>query len=148
MIVDNKLDKVAGHSGSFAGYVLIVTGVISTWFSLTGIAVILLGLLIAFTRTGCRIDTTRKKIKPYLAWFGVFRQGKWLSIEEGDEIVALRYSGSYVVSSRSNRTTSSKVSDFRVYLVRFIQKNKITLGKFAEEEQATSGAEELRRLLL
>lgn len=148
MIVDNKLDKVAGRSGSFAGYVLIVTGVISTWFSLTGIAVILLGSLIAFTRTGCRIDTTGKKIQPYLAWFGIFRQGKWLSIEEGDEIVALRYSGSYVVSSRSNRTTSSKVSDFRVYLVRFIQKNKITLGKYAEEEQATSEAEELRHLLL
>lgn len=148
MIIDNKLDKIAGPSGAIAGYLLIVTGIVSTWFSLTGIAVFVLGLLVSFTRKGCRVDTSLKKIKPYFAWFGLIRQGRWLEIAEGDEIVVLRYSGSYSASSQSNRIKKSKISDYRIYLVRFSYKNKITLAKYSDEEQATKEAEELRAFLL
>ena len=147
MIIDNKLDKIAGPSGSFAGYLLIATGVVFTWFSLTGIPVIILGLLMSFTHTGCRVDTVDKKIQPYFAWFGLIRRGKWLEINESDEIIVLRYSGNYSTSSLSNRITRSKVFDYRIYLVRFSHKNKITIAKCSGEEQATKVAEELRALL-
>jgi hypothetical protein len=77
MIQKYKLEKLTGPSGIFAGYVLLIVGIITIYFTLTSIAIILLGGLMAFSFRRSEIDPVEKRYRltPYFSAFILLANG-------------------------------------------------------------------------
>lgn len=57
MIIKNRLDKPFGPMATSAGIFMLITGVIATYFSLTGLVLVLIGAFIGFTSTSTLLDS-------------------------------------------------------------------------------------------
>lgn len=112
----NKLDKSFGPAGSTAGIVLFSIGIITSFTSLLGLILILLGAFLGFTFTCTEVDFETKRIKFLEKLFGVIPTGKWIKIETGMKIGIQESSATWRTFSRSNRSTDTTVSDFRLIL--------------------------------
>ncbi len=108
MIINNKIDKVFGPSGVFAGYVLMTVGLISSFYYPTALILLVIGGYTAFTTSGTIIDTDKKRIKHYISHFGLLKSGKWLELESFTGIQISRSNISYSTFSRSNRQLDTK----------------------------------------
>lgn len=117
MIINNKIDKVFGPSGVFAGYVLMTVGLISSFYYPSALFLLAIGGYTAFTTSGTIIDTDKKRIKHYISHFGLLKSGKWLEMESFSGIQISRSNISYSTFSRSNRQLDTKKKGYRILLV-------------------------------
>jgi hypothetical protein len=147
-LLNYKLDKLTGPSGVFAGYVLLAAGIITIYFSLTAVFLILLGGLMAFTYQGTQIDQSGKRYRSIIVIAGFYPMGKWIDFIKTDEIHVRKISGKYVVFSRSNRQLDIPQTDFRVILLPTVGKKELHLAKFQSETEARKLAADLEALLL
>ena len=74
-ITDHRIEKPLGPSGVFAGYALIVFGIIGSFYSMVALVVVLPGCFLAFTYDGAGIDFKSRRIRNYTCLFGLFRIG-------------------------------------------------------------------------
>jgi len=147
MIQNYKLDKLFGPSASFAGYLLLGTGLITVYFTLTAIPLILIGGALAFSFYGSEIDTIKKCYRINLNLFGFYPIGKWCRFYKTDQILVQQFTGRYTAFSRGNRQLDISVSDYRVVLILENGNKKIHLAKFPTESQALDLAKQLQLLL-
>ena len=147
MKINNKIDKIFGPSGVFAGYVLIVIGGISSFYYPGALILLIIGVYTAFTSTGTTIDTDKKKVKHYISHFGLFRSGKWLPLESFSAIKIAKSNLSYTTFSRSNRRTGIKKTGYRISLVTDNKKSGIPIMHSNQLPEAKRKAEELSQLL-
>lgn len=147
MKINNKIDKIFGPSGVFAGYVLIAIGGISSFFYPGALILLFIGVYTAFTTTGTTIDTDKKKVKHYISHFGLFRTGKWLRLESFSAIKIVKSNLSYTSFSRSNRSTEMKKTGYRITLVTDNKKSGIPVMHCSLLPEAKRKAEELSQLL-
>jgi hypothetical protein len=147
MIENYKFDKLAGPSGVMAGYILIFFGLITLYFTLTAIPVIILGGLMAFSYKGSRIKFDKKRYQNYLSLFGFIRIGVWLPFEKSDAISVQQFKGKNTSFSRSNRKTDAEVREFRIILNSSYNDKAIPIAQFQNEQEAKEKAEELKSLV-
>jgi len=147
MIENYRLDKIMGPSGVMAGYILLVFGLITVYFSYTAIPLILLGSIMSFSYWGTRIKYDKKRYQSYLSLFGFIRLGFWLPFEKSDTILIEKFKGKYTSFSRSNRRTDLKVEDFRILLKTSYNNKKLHLAKFQKKEDCEKKAKELMNLI-
>lgn len=147
MIIHYKLGKLFGPSMVFAGYILMVFGVLTIYFSLTSIGLTLLGAFLAFTTSGTIVDPEKKQYKNYLRLFGLIPVGNEKSFNRDDKIEAKKFRGSYVTSSWSNRQSKIKVIDYRIYLTKADTKKKTILARFDTEDEALQESKNLMALI-
>ena len=147
MKINNKIDKIFGPSGVFAGYVLIAIGGISSFFYPGALILLFIGVYTAFTTTGTTIDTDKKKVKHYISHFGLFRSGKWLPLESFSAIKIAKSNLRYTSFSRSNRSTEMKKTGYRITLVTDNKKSGIPVMHCSLLPEAKQKAEELSQLL-
>lgn len=143
MIINNKLDKVFGPSGTFAGYIMIGIGVIFAFHSLGSIILIIPGAFTAFSTTGTIINTETKKVKYYTSYFGLTKTGKWLDINIFSEIRLSRSIISYRVYSRSNRQTETKKSGYRISFYSQEKKDQIPVMHCSDIQTARDEADKI-----
>ena len=99
----HRLDKLLGPSGSFGGWVILLTGLVAIFASWTAIFLVLTGAFAAFTTTMTVIDFRNRRVKYVTALFGLIRLGSWTEVD-GTMTLRVRQSGrSQTVYSRRDR---------------------------------------------
>lgn len=145
-----KLDTVFGPSGTFAGYVLIVTGVLSFFVMenpAAGLVPVLVGAFVAFSSTGVQLDLDSGKVRAYTAYFGFLKSGKWQGLDLYDQIQIAEPVIHYRSYSLSNRSLDIYKKDYRIMLLGDHLRLRIPLQKFKSYEQADREAEKISSLL-
>lgn len=122
MITNNKLDKSFGPIGTIAGITLFFVGLILTYFSLSGLFLILIGVFVGFTSTSSMIDFDKKRVRFSNNLFGFLRIGKWIKIESNMKIGINQSNRVWRAYSRGSQSIDLKNSDFRLLL--FDENNK------------------------
>ena len=142
MVVDNKLDKAFGPSGVFAGYILLIVGVVSI-LSGVGLIVALIGAFTAFTYSGVQINTDKKVYRSYSSLFGALKVGQWKKLSGFTQITVLKSKKKYTTFSRSNRSIETSQIDYRVNLVAPNRNDRVAVKKCSSLDEAYVYAEGL-----
>jgi hypothetical protein len=145
MITDNKIDRLLGPSGTFAGYSLIVFGLIGLFISLSGLILVVAGMFMAFTYDGTLIDFSTRRIKSYTCLFGFLKIGKWHSINDFNKFRIYKSNRLYSSYSRTNMQLTLKNSDIRLLFLNKDGSLKITVNKYGSFKAARKGMSELIR---
>jgi hypothetical protein len=129
MISNNKLDKSFGPVGTVAGTTLFITGLILTFFSLSGLFLILTGAFVGFSYSSTLIDHDKKRVRFSNNLFGILRIGQWVNIESNMKIGIKRSNKSWRAYSGSNRSVDFSSKDFRIILFDSNNKEILPLKK-------------------
>ena len=116
MITNNRLDKSFGPVGTIAGITIFIVGLILTFYSLSGLFLILIGAFVGFTSTSTLVDNANKRIKFSNNLFGFVQTGRWIEIEPKMKIGIIQSSRTWRAYSRSNRSSDVTDKDFRIIL--------------------------------
>ena len=108
-----KFDKAFGPVASFSGYVILIAGLIATYFSLTGLILVLFGAFVGLTNYCTTIDYANRKAKFSNNIFGFIKIGKWLDITESMRIGIKKSNTTYRTYSRSNVSVRANTSLIR-----------------------------------
>ena len=144
MVTDHKIENFLGPSGIFAGYSLMIFGVIGTYFNLTGLILVTAGMFMAFTYDGTKIDFSSRKLKNYTCLFGLFKYGKWHSVSSFTRFSIYKSRRRYTTYSRANVPLTVKKSDIRLVLLNNTGSLKITINRYNSFEAARN---EMTRLI-
>ena len=136
MVKDNKIERMMGQSGTFAGYSLIVFGAIVTYFSITGLILIVAGMFMAFTYEGTLIDSDTKRLKSYTSLFGIYKAGKWINAGDFSKFHIYRSRRSSTTYSRGNVPLTINSSDIRLALLNEDGSLKVIINKYDSFESA------------
>jgi len=147
MITHYKLGKIFGPSMVFAGYILMAFGVLSLYFTISSIGLILIGAIIAFTTSGTTVETERHQYKKYLLLAGVLQIGKKQIFEKEDRIEVVKFKGKHLSISRSNRQSAVDSNDYRIYLTTSGSKKKILMARFETEEEAVQESTSIKTII-
>lgn len=144
MNIDNKIQQTFNGPLIFMGITFAITAfalVFSRlWF--LGILSFIVACFLLFTFSGIEIDTEKRMIKPYYMLFGLFKNGKWQSLEKYAGLTLVPMRKVYSVYSRSNRISNSEMDDFRVYLVNKVKKPALPLKSCKTREAAQDSMDE------
>lgn len=147
MIENFRLDKLFGPSGVTAGYIVLFFGMITIYFTLTAIPLIILGCIMAFSYRGTKMRMDKKRYQSYLALFGIIKTGVWLPFEKSDTLLVEKFKGKYISSGRSNRRASVLAEDFRILLKTSYNDKKIAIARFQDEKSAIEKAKEIEAMI-
>ncbi len=142
-IESHRLDKLLGPSGSFGGWVILLTGLVALFASWTAVFLVLIGAFAAFTGTMTIIDFGNRRVKYATALFGLIRFGRWIEVEETMTIRVRQSGRSQTVYSRSNRPLSLGERDFSVVLKDSGGREICPLLRFKSRQAAEEVAVEL-----
>ncbi|MCF8370754.1 MAG: hypothetical protein K9H64_03970 [Bacteroidales bacterium] len=142
MIIENKLDKSFGSTGSFAGYILLLAGVVTIRVRI-GFLLLILGFFFAFSHTGVQIDTERKRIRFYNNLFGFLKIGAWSKLDKFTSLKVAENKRREQAFSRGNRTLNIEHRDFRVFLISQKKQARVAVKKCKSEAEAIDEAQEL-----
>lgn len=103
LVIKNHIQKSFGPAGSWAGYTLMIAGIVTLYSSLFGILLILAGVFMGFTSTLAIIDVEAKRIKFDELLFGIIPTGRWVGIRPDMTIGIKSLNIKWVSYSWSNR---------------------------------------------
>ena len=119
MIIDNKIQKTFSGPIVFMGITFVIIAIVlvisGLWY--LGFVSFIISCFLLFTFSGIEIDTEGRMIKPYYMLFGLFKNGKWQSLEKYIGLTLVPIRKVYFVFSQSNKINNSEEADYRVYLV-------------------------------
>ncbi len=142
MVINNRLDKIAGPAGVFSGYCLMAAGIYVLSFSYMGLILLLTGGVLSLSFTGTLIDMEGGKVKPYLALFGIIRSGKWYDLKKFDSFRIYSSSRTYTANSRANIQMDIKKRDIRLE-ISSRDMARVILNKFSSFEAARKEMKEM-----
>jgi len=117
MITENKLDKSFGPTGTSAGIFLFVIGIVTTFTSIFGLILVLLGSFIGFSSTSNIIDFDKRRVKFSNKLFGILKTGKWIQINTDMKLAIKDSAITWRTYSKGNRTLDIEAKDFRIFLL-------------------------------
>lgn len=147
MMLKNKLDKSFGPSGTFAGYTILVIGIVTTCTNWGGLLLVVVGALMGFSSTSSVIDTDQKRIMFSNNLFGFIQTGKWMDIDETMKVGIKESNVTWTTFSRSNRFIDTSNKDFRIVLCNSGEKEIMEISKSNTLDSATSQLETISRQL-
>jgi hypothetical protein len=111
-----RFEKSFGPAASAAGMLLILAGVIVSFFYITGLVLVILGAFTAFTDSSTTIDPEKKKMRFSNNIFGLIPIGSWVSVTPGMKLSVINESRIYRTYSRSNQQIDVKSRGEYIYL--------------------------------
>ena len=132
-----------GPSGTFAGYSLMVFGAIGTYFSITGLILIVAGMFMAFTYEGTLIDYDTRRLESYTSLFGIYKAGKWINADDFSKFHIYRSRRSSTTYSRGNVPLTINSNDIRLALLNESGSLKIIINKYDSFESARTEMSDL-----
>ena len=144
MIIDNKIEKTFSGPLVIMGitFMAIAVILIFTYHFIFAVLSFIIACFLLFTFSGILIDTKKRMIKPYYMIFGLFKRGKWESLEKYRGLTLVPMQKVYSIYSRSNRRNTNVKSDFRVYLVNKAKKPAFPLKSCKTREAAQKSMDE------
>lgn len=144
MTVNNRLDKIAGPAGVFSGYSLLAAGIYVTSFSYWGLLLIIGGGLLSLSFNGTLIDLEGGRVKPYVAFFGVIKSGKWHDLKKFSRFRIYSSNRTYTTYSRANNQLDIRERDIRLEIS---DGNgfKVVINKFSSFSAARQEMKELMK---
>jgi hypothetical protein len=143
MIVKNKLDTAFGPFGSSTGFFLFLGGIVTTYFSLYGLIIVIIGAFASFTTTGTFIDFDKRRIKFSNNLFGIFPVGKWIDLKPGMKIGLKKSHHGYRAYIRGTQPIGLHINDIRIYLYGPDNKQIMPVKKFKTYESSKRELDEL-----
>jgi hypothetical protein len=142
--IDNKIEKPFGRTANFVGVVFLLTGtgMLLNGAVLWGILVVLFAALVVFTFSGIEINTEKYEVRQYNKWFGLFKTGKWKSLRAYIGVTLVPITTRESMASWSNRVTSNKKTDYRIYLVNKSRKPAIAIKTCPTRMEAQNSLDE------
>lgn len=149
MEIDNKIENIFGKNAVFAGYIFLFAGFAFLYFTayITGILLMIISGFIIFSFTGVEIDTEKRQVRQYDKYFGIIKNGKWKSLDSFRGITFIPFVRTDTMASWSNRITSVKRSDYRIYLVNKALKPAFAIKRCNTKEEALGSLDEFSLLL-
>lgn len=144
MIIDNKTERAFGKTAVFAGIIFLLTGIvilIAGAFILGAIA-FLIAAFVAFTYSGVELNTESRQVKQYNKLFGIIKTGKWKSFDPYIGVTLIPISTVEIMASWSNRISSSKTTDYRIFFVNKAKKPAFVIKKCKSKENARNSLDE------
>lgn len=144
MIIDNKIEKTFSGPLVIMGITFMTVAIVlvSTHRAIFAVLSFIIASFILFTFSGILIDTKKRMIKPYYMVFGLFKRGKWESLEKYRGLTMVPMKKVYSTYSRSNRKNTTAKNDFRVYLVNKSKKPAFPLKSCKTREAAQNSMDE------
>jgi hypothetical protein len=130
VIIKNKLDRTFGPFGSNTGFFLMLGGALTTYFSIFGLLLVIIGAFAAFTTTSALIDIDNKKIKYSDNLFGLMSIGKWIDIKPDMKIGLKKSHRGYVGYIRGTQPVGIHYNDIRIVLYNSDNKQIMPIKKF------------------
>lgn len=130
-----------------AGYILMVFGVLTLYFTISSLGLCLIGAMIAFSSTGTLVEIEKKQYKSYLLLAGVLQIGKAQTFAKKDRIEVKKFKGKNTPLRWFNRQSASEINDYRIYLITNRAKKKILLARVEKEEEAMRERELLQAVI-
>ena len=147
MILKNKLDKSFGPSGTFAGYMIFIVGLITTYSNWGGLILVLAGAFMGFSSTSTFIDLDKKRIMFSNNLFGFIKTGKWIDLEATMKVGIKESNITWTTFSRSNRSIDTAKKDFRIVLCDSAETEIMEISKSESRVTAMAHLENLSRQL-
>ena len=147
MIINNKLDKSFGPVGSFSGIVVFAAGLISIFYSLSALILLLIGWFLGFSYSCTLIDVNKKRIRFSNTLFGIIKTGQWMDIKTDMKIGIRNSTKVWRSYSQSNRTLDIENKDFRLILYDSSGKMIMPILKVNNLNSAKSELEKICRQL-
>ncbi|NQU87088.1 MAG: hypothetical protein HQ541_15130 [Mariniphaga sp.] len=72
---------------------------------------------ILFTHSGIQIDTEKRELRMFQNLFGIFKTGKWISLDQFTGLATVPVKSYSKIMSMSNRSTTMEENDFRIFLI-------------------------------
>jgi hypothetical protein len=146
-ITDHKIGHIIGPTGRYAGYFMMIFGVVASIYNLTGLIIIIAGMFLAFTCLGTKVDYSSRRLKSYICFFGLFPAGKWISADNFRKFRIYKSRRRYVTYSRAGVPLDLNESDVRLELLGSDSRLKITINKYKTFGAAREEMSELIRKL-
>ena len=143
MIINNKLDKSFGPTGTSAGIFLFVVGFVIIYFSFFGLILVLIGAFVGFTSTSTLVDFDKKRFRFSNNLFGFIPTGQWIYIKPGMKIGIHKSNKVWRSYSRSNRALDIPDNDYRLILYDSNGKELMPIKKFKKPDSAKSELEKM-----
>lgn len=143
----NTIYKTFGPAGSFAGFIILISGLFLSYYSFFAIILILFGLFIGFTAQKAQIDPDKKRIKVSTNYFGLINTGKWININSAMKLMIKGYNQVYRTYSRSNRVLDIKNEDYLLFLFDSEKKAEIPVKRTKTLQSAMEEGEKLQKEL-
>ena len=147
MITKNKLDKSFGEVGTSSAVFIFVVGLISIYFSLFGLILVLIGAFVGFTSTSTLIDFDKKRFKFSTNLFGIVPIGEWVYITTDMKIGIKKSNKVWRTYSRSNRTLDITNRDYRIMLYDSNNKEIMPVQKTDNLESAKLNMDKISKQL-
>lgn len=137
-ILTHSFGKSFPPSLAFSGYVFIVVGITAA-FSHVYIAIlfIVMGIFIAFTKSGIQINLKENTYRDYNSFFGLF-QGKWKTLEPYSYITLMQNHEESATLSRSNRrAVTGATTYYDICLLSANHRERLTIKRITERDKAS-----------
>lgn len=136
-IIDNKLEKLFPPAASFAGYIILIVGLLIFVYNLiAGLVISVFGGFMSFTYSGIQIDLESRRFRKYICIFGI-KHGVWITLNNYPYITILHKNIVTTAYSRSNRpATTSDENYFDICILNDTQQEKIIIKRLKSKEQA------------
>ena len=136
MIRKFKLHKIAGPSGTFAGYILLIFGVITSFFVISGIPVLILGLYLSFGYFCSTIDADNRRVRSGIMLFGWAISGRWIYIDDSFSSETRKVKTRHTVYSSGNRSLDLNQTDYLIFVVSKILSKQILISVVPDQQEA------------
>ncbi len=144
MKINNKLDPVMTGPMKLGGYIFLFCAVFAIYQGalLLGISIAVVSLFFIFSFSGIEIDTVARRIKQYNQYFGLFKVGKWKSLDTYAGVTLVPIRKVSTIASRANLTTSTVQKDYRIYLVNKAKKPAVAIKICKSKELGQNSLDE------
>ncbi len=142
--IDNKIEKIFGNNAVFAGSVFLLAGIGFIFFSafIAGILLIIISGFTIFSYTGVEIDSKKRQVRRYDKLFGIIKTGRWRSLDSFRGVTFIPFVKTEGMASWSNRRTSIRRSDYRIYLVNKALKPAFAIKRCKNMDEALNSLDE------
>jgi hypothetical protein len=147
MTTSNKLDKSFGPVGTSAGIFLFIAGLITTYFSLPGLVLVVIGAFVGFTGSSTLTDFEKRRLKFSNNLFGFIPTGRWTYINADMKIGIKKSNKLWRAYSRSNRTLDIPFNDYRIILFDRNGKEIMPIKKYSKLDSAKSDLDKISKQL-
>ncbi len=144
MIIDNNTERAFGKTAVFAGVIFLLTGIVILLAGafIIGAVVFLIATFVAFTYSGVELNTESREVKQYNKLFGLIKTGKWKSFDSYIGITLIPFTTVEVMSSWSNRISSTKTTDYRIFFVDKARKPAFVIKRCKSIQNARNSLDE------
>lgn len=141
-----KLAKIFPKPTIFAGYVLILLGIMLFVFQPLALIVSLIGVFISLSYNGIQVDPEKRLYRSYSNIYGI-KIGKWESLDPYSSISILRREDAYRAYSYSMSSMEERRIYYGVFLLNASHRKKLEIQRHGDMKEATFSAKGLSSAL-